>query len=423
MKEEFLHYLWQYQKFENVHLKTTENADVSVIKIGFHNTDSGPDFKEARIKIGEVEWAGSVEIHIKSSDWNLHKHQHDAAYENVILHVVWEHDVAILNNAGKPIPTLILKSITDSALVHQYQNLINGQDEIPCLSHFKEVADIKKFSMLEKALMQRMERKGTEVLARFESLGNDWEEVAYQILFRNFGFKLNNDAFLTLAENLPFKILRKYVNSLFQTEALLFGMAGLLEKELDEYGEKLKAEFDFLVIKHGLKENVLNASAWKFMRTRPANFPTVRLSQIAALLTQSKSLFSTLTESSDFKSLVKYFEAKTSDYWQKHYHFGKESSRDFKGIGVSSIHNLIINTAVPVLVAYAKQIDNHELVEKALAFLEEIPAEKNRITKFWNNIDLETKTMFDSQGSIELYNEFCQKKKCLSCGVGIGILR
>ncbi|WP_341225963.1 DUF2851 family protein [uncultured Arcticibacterium sp.] len=423
MKEDFLHYLWQYQKFEKTILQTENGEEITVLKTGFHNTDSGPDFKEARVRIAEVEWAGSVEIHLKASDWNLHKHQYDAAYENVILHVVWEHDVDIRNVADKPIPTLVLKPNTNLALLHQYQNLIDGQDEIPCFHQFEKVPDIKKFSMLEKALMQRMQRKGEEITQRFEDLGNDWEEVTYQILLRNFGFKLNNEAFLSLAEKLPFKVLRKYANSIFKTEALLFGMAGFLVVDLDEYGEKLKTEFEFLARKHGLVDEKMKAASWKFMRTRPANFPTVRLSQIASLLTQSKSLFSTLIESHDFKILVKFFQAKPSEYWRKHYHFGKESSRDFKGIGLSSIHNLIINTAVPVLVAYAKQIDNHELVEKALGLLEEIPAEKNRITKFWNSIDLETKTMFDSQGSIELYNEFCQKRKCLSCGVGIGILR
>lgn len=423
MKEDFLHYIWQYQKFNKTILKTTSGEEVTVLKTGFHNTDSGPDFKEARIKIAEVEWAGSVEIHLKASDWNLHKHQHDAAYENVVLHVVWENDREILNTDGEPIPTLTLKALTDISLLNKYEALMLSQNEIPCQNQFSEIADIKKFSTLEKALLQRMQRKGAEVSERFEKLGNDWEEVTYQILLRNFGFKLNNDTFLSLAESLPYKILRKYSSSCFQVEALLFGMAGFLEGDLDEYGSKLKVEFDFLAAKHNLKDKVLNSSQWKFMRTRPANFPTVRLSQLTALMSQSKGLFATMTSASDYKMLVSFFEAKPSIYWQKHYHFNKESAQDFKGIGKSSIHNLVINTVVPVLVAYAEQIDNQLYIENAMALLEKIPAEKNKITKFWNSLDLETKTMFDSQGSIELYNEFCKKKKCLSCGVGIAILR
>ncbi|AWW00573.1 DUF2851 family protein [Arcticibacterium luteifluviistationis] len=422
MKEDFLHYIWQYQKFNKAFLKTTFGEEITVLKIGFHNTDSGPDFKEARIKIGDVEWAGSVEIHLKASDWNLHKHDTDLAYENVVLHVVWENDKEILNKDGKPIPTLTLKALTDISLLDKYEALMQSQNEIPCQNQFSEIASIKKFSMLEKALLQRMQRKGAEVSERFEKLGNDWEEVTYQILLRNFGFKLNNEVFLCLAENLPYKILRKYSSSCFQVEALLFGMAGFLEGDLDEYGFKLKVEFDFLAAKHNLKDKVLNSSQWKFMRTRPANFPTVRLSQLAALMSQSKGLFATMTSASDYKMLVSFFEAKPSIYWQKHYHFNKESAQDFKGIGKSSIHNLVINTVVPVLVAYAEQIDNQLFIENAMALLEKIPAEKNKITKFWNSLDLETKTMFDSQGSIELYNEFCMKKKCLSCGVGIGIL-
>jgi hypothetical protein len=422
MKEDFLHYLWQYQKFQSTNLKTTDNKAVSVIKTGFHNTDSGPDFKEARLRIGEVEWAGNIEIHVNSSDWNLHKHQDDNAYENVVLHVVWEHDTEIFNKENIALPTLILKGLASVKLLSQYKILMESQDRIPCERTFQSVSDIKKIAMLERALTQRMERKGEEVLAMLGKLNGDWEEATFQILLRNFGFKLNIDAFLRLAENLPFKILKKYVGSTLQLEALLFGMAGFLEKELDEYGELLKTEFDFLSKKHELKANVLNASEWKFMRTRPANFPTIRLSQIAALMGQAKSLFSVLTEEQDFKQLTAFFEAKPSLYWQKQYHFGKKSANTFKGIGKSSIHNLIINTAVPVLVAYAKYIDNHIFMEKAMSFLEQIPAEKNRITQFWNTLDIETKTMYDSQGSIELYNEFCMKKKCLSCGVGIGVL-
>ena len=422
MKEDFLHFLWQYQKFESQNFKTTDNEAVSVIKTGFHNTDSGPDFKEARLRIGDVEWAGNVEIHIKSSAWNLHKHQNDEAYENVILHVVWEHDIEIFNKENIALPTLILKGLASEKLITQYKKLMQSQDRIPCERTFQSVSDIKKIAMLERALTQRLERKGEEVLAMLGKHNGDWEEATFQILLRNFGFKLNNDAFLRLAENLPFKILKKYVGSTLQLEALLFGMAGLLAKDLDEYGEKLKTEFDFLSKKHGLEEHVMNASEWKFMRTRPANFPTIRLSQIAALMGQAKSLFSVLLEEGDFKKLSDFFSAAPSEYWQKHYHFGKKSANTFNGIGKSSIHNLIINTAVPVLVAYAKYIDNHSFMEKSMSFLEQIPAEKNRITQFWNTLDIETKTMYDSQGSIELYNEFCMKKKCLTCGVGIGVL-
>ncbi|MFT5885483.1 MAG: hypothetical protein ACI9IP_001943 [Arcticibacterium sp.] len=423
MKEDFLHYLWQFQKFDKQRLFSTEKEKVSILVSGLKNTDSGPDFRESRVKIGEVEWAGSVEIHLKSSDWLKHKHQNDPAYENVILHVVWEHDKEIAHKDGRAIPTLSLASITNPSLVSQYESLMNAKDKIPCQKHFPEVSDIKKFSMIERALVQRMERKGEEVSQRLAGMGNDWEEVTYQVLLRNFGFKLNNEAFLRLAENLPFNILKKYNDSALQIEALLFGMAGLLASDLDIYGQKLAAEFKFLAQKHGLTDNVLNPSEWKFMRTRPANFPTVRLSQIAALMTHSKGLFSILTETSEYLDLSNFLKAKPSEYWQSHYHFGKESARKFKGMGEKSIQNLIINTAVPVLVAYGNYVDSPSFIEKAMKFLEDIPSEKNWITKFWNSEGLETKTMFDSQGSIELYNEFCQKRKCLSCGVGVEILK
>ncbi len=423
MKEEFLHYIWQYQQFDKSALKTTSNTEISILKQGILNRDSGPDFKEARVKIDHLEWIGSVEIHLKSSDWLRHNHQQDSAYDNVILHVVWQHDKEITGKDGKALPTLELAALTNQNIIDKYKSLVLSPATVPCSSDFHKVDDIIKMSMLDKALMQRLQRKAKVVLKRLASNLGDWEETVYQVLLGNFGFKLNNHAFVHLAENIPLKLLRKYSSSEIQTQALLYGVAGFLNAQDDEYALKLKKEYTFLRAKHGLEERELNISEWKFLRTRPANFPTVRLAEIAALISRQKSFFDVFTETADFKEIEAYFKSALSVYWREHYHFGKKSARPQNGLGKSSIHNLIINTVVPVLIANGSYTDEQSKTDRAISFLEAIPAERNRITRLWESLDLEIKTMSDSQGSIELYNEFCTKRQCLSCGVGVNLMK
>ena len=422
MKEDFLHYLWQYQKFDKSGLVTVAGDPLSISSPGFYNTDAGPDFLEGYVRIGTIDWFGQIEIHLKSSDWYRHAHEVDPAYQNVILHVVWEHDREVLNVDGRPIPTLELQHITASVLRKSYKSLLENTGVIPCESHFAEVAAIKKLTMLERTLMQRLERKSLMVSELLTVNNQDLEETAYQLLMGNFGFKLNNEAFLKLAKAVPFRLLKKYSNNSIQIEALLFGMAGFLEDTEDDYAQKLKKEFKFLSVKHGLTDKIMVAAEWKFMRTRPSNFPTVRLSQLAAFLGDRESIFSSLTGTDSPKLLEKYLRVEPSEYWKEHYHFGRKSGARQKGMGKSSSQNLIVNTAVPLLVAYATYLDDRDHLEKAISLLEEIPAEKNRITEIWQSLHMEMKTMADSQGGIELYNEFCRRKKCTACAVGVSIL-
>ncbi len=421
MNEDFLHYLWHYQKFDKSNLKTTDNNLLVIHKPGYYNTDSGPDFLEGRLRIGKMEWAGNIEIHVKSSDWYRHNHQHDAAFDNVVLHVVWEHDKEVFDKAGKPIPTLELQNLTPSVLRKHYKSLIDSKNEIPCSGHFSNVSEIRKVLMLERALMQRLERKSKEVLTLLERNTGDWEETAFQLLMRNLGFKLNNESLLKLSGRLPFKLLKKYAQKPIALEALLFGMAGLLE-ETDDYTTLLCREFSFLSAKHSLAENRMHKSEWKFMRTRPSNFPTVRLAELASILSGTENLFAKLIESEEAGELRKLFQRPVSDYWQTHYSCGKQSSKRLRGLGVSSASNLVVNTAVPLMVAYSKYMDDESYLEKAVGLLEGIGAEKNRITESWSGMGLPLKTMADSQGSIELFNEFCKQKRCTSCGIGVAIL-
>lgn len=423
MQEAFLHYLWQFQQFEKSDLKSTNGETIVVLKTGILNTDSGPDFQNARLLINDIEWAGNVEIHLKSSDWNLHNHTTDEAYKNVILHVVWEHNQEIRRTDGSLIPTLALKEITPKNVLEKYKNLLETERNIPCAEQFKEVSEISKIAAFDKALTKRLIEKSKIVEALLENNNQDWEETAYQLLAKNFGFKLNSEPFLRLAQNIPLKILQKHRNNLLQVEALLYGMAGFQFEITDDYTTKLKQEYEFLSVKYGLKSKELNQHEWKFLRTRPANFPTVRIAQLAKLITSEYSLFSLFIETKKFKHLLESLKIQQSEYWQKHYHFNKEASQSLKGLGKDSAENIIINTVIPLLVIFSQKTDNQLLMERVIGFLENLPAEENKITVIWEGLGMKISNAFDSQAGIELYNTFCTQKKCLQCNIGVEILK
>lgn len=422
MTESFIHYLWQFQQFNKTLLLTTHQEPVKVLKTGILNTDAGPDFSQARLLIGDIEWVGNIEIHIRASDWNSHNHQADASYNNVILHVVWEYDKPIVRADGTEVPTLELKPITDATLLEKYHLLVENKNVIPCAPQFKEVSVLSKVAALDKVLTRRLIQKSKIVAEMLEENQGDWEETTYQLLARNFGFKLNAEAFLRLAKNLPLKILQKHRDNLTQIEAILFGQSGLLA-EVDDYSKKLKQEYDFFSAKFSLKDNQLNSHEWKLLRTRPANFPTIRIAQLARLITLQKSFFSLFTQTESIDDLRKALQVKQSEYWQEHYHFDRRAAKKSNGLGRDSIDNLLINTVIPLLACYSQKMDNQVYMDRAIAFLESFPAESNHIIDIWKNMGLEIKTAFDAQASIELYNNFCNQKKCLLCNVGIEILK
>ena len=429
MSESYLHFLYQFQYFDKTNLQTTDNELVEIIKIGRLNSDSGADFQDARMFIGNIEWAGSVEIHLKSSDWDIHKHQNDSSYQNVIMHLVWEDDKPILRKDGTKIPTITLRDRADKKLLQKYQSMMESRAEMPCQNQFRDVNDIKKLSMLDKVLMKRLEDKSLIINQFLKDNNADWEETAYQVLAKNFGFKLNAEPFLSLAKNLPLKILQKHRDNLSQIEALIFGVAGFLKNEnndfetWDEYRLNLRKEFQFLASKYQLQDKILGQHEWKYLRLRPANFPTVRLAQFARFIHENANLFSVLIHLENVKSFAKVLKVKQSDYWIEHYVFGKKSEGKVPTLGNASVENVVINTVVPLLVSYANQKDNREYLEKAIRLLEELPAEENNITKHWQSMGLSIKSAFDSQASIEWFNHFCLPKKCLSCNVGVEILR
>lgn len=425
MKEAFLHFIWQQQYYNKKGLTTTQGEPLIVIKQGYPNSDAGPDFTEAKIKIGEIEWAGQVEIHVKSSEWIRHGHQHDGAYDSTILHVVLEEDQPIQRRDGSQLPTLALAGLIQEETIQQYQALLTNSYSIACAPLFSQVSDIKKLSMLDRALLQRLERKAVTVLKLLHQNRGDWEETAYQLLAQNMGFKINSPAFLQMAQSLPLKFIQKHSDSLLQVEALLFGQAGLLDEEfIGDYSAQLYTEYLFLSHKFGLWGSKLERHSWKFLRLRPANFPTVRLAQLSSILYNNKGLFSKLLEISSPKQLMQLLQSPLSAYWQQHYDFGKPAFRATGEIGKSSVENILINTVVPLIVAYAMQKDKKELIDNAVSLLEALKPEDNKITRFWKqDLKLPLKTAADAQACIELHNYFCLEKRCLECNIGVSILK
>jgi len=416
MNEAFLHFIWKFQKFTS-ELETTSGEQVSIYYQGTHNHDAGPDFSEARLKIGDLEWNGQVEIHLKSSDWHHHNHTDDPAYNTVVLHVVWADDRVILREDESTIPTVELKNCVDLELVSNYTKYLAQPSDILCHAHLSSVNDLTWISNLDRMLAHRLENKSKRILDFAKATNYDWEETAYRVLGRNFGFSLNSEAFQQLVENLPLKFISKHSSNLMQIEALVFGIGGFLEDPVDSYQEALKEEFDFLRQKYNLNDN-LHRTHWKFGKMRPSNFPTVRMAQFSVILFAHQKLFSLFNQVAHVNELKKELAIKPSAYWQEHYDFGKKIKKGSNALGASSFENLTINSVAPLIAAYSVYTDQPALMEKAIGLLEELPPEKNRYTNKWAAFDRPAKSAFDSQAQITLYQDYCSKKNCLTCGIG-----
>lgn len=425
MHESFLHYIWQFQYFNKENLLSIEGEEVSIQHPGQVNTHAGPDFSQAKIKIGAIDWVGTVEIHTQASMWNQHRHGRDSAYDNVVLHVVWQNDQQVFRSDGTALPTLELKGRVDEKLVHQYRKLVDSGFPIPCTHSFSHVADVVKLSMLDRAVIHRLERKAAEVESLLQHNQGDWEETAYQVIARNFGFKVNSEPFLQLARHLPYKIIRKHLSFPLQVEALLFGQAGMLEKEAikDSYYLDLKREYKFLAAKYALEPVRLKVSQWRFLRLRPANFPTLRIAQLASLLLAQPHLFSLIKDTREVVALKELFAVGQGAYWKDHYRFGMKAKNFVSEVGESSRENILINSVAPLLVAYGRQYDDTTFTDRAMELLQSLPAEKNKILSAWSALGWNVRNAFDTQGLIELYNSFCTPRQCLQCGIGVSILK
>lgn len=421
MTEDFLQYIWKFSLFEKRGLRTVEGESIQIIRQGNLNSDSGPDFRDAIIRIGNETWAGNVELHICSSDWMKHRHQKDAAYNNVILHVVFQNDREVNGNGGRYLPTLVLKGRFDESLYWKYERLLHNFTTIPCASMMKGVPDITKRAMLDRVLIERLQSRSASINALLKANKGDWNETFYQWLARGFGLRVNAEPMLLLAKNLPLKILMWHANDLFQLEALLFGVSGLLSGERGSYAVSLGKEFNFLKKKYGLYE--LQKEIWKFARMRPPAFPTLRLAQFAALIKRKKRLLSELVfreNGSDWNDLS---TLTPSEYWHTHYRFSVLSKMKKNTPGESFRSQLLINVVVPFLFVFGPLRGQFSYREKALDILTEMPSEDNKITRELSEIGLESLSAGDSQAMLQLKLNYCDLKKCLNCGIGNHILQ
>ncbi|MBL7743718.1 MAG: DUF2851 family protein [Chitinophagaceae bacterium] len=416
MNERLLQFIWQFQYFNNSELTATSGEKIQVLFPGRYNTNQGPDFSDAKIKIDTTTWAGTVELHIKTSDWKKHNHQHDPNYSNVILHAVWEDD-----GVQNAVPVIELKDRVSKILLQRYEELMNTSSFIPCEKSIQTVRDITWKSWKERLLAERLIRKANIVGTSLQQNNYHWEETFWWLLARNFGMKVNADAFEAIARSIPVNILAKQRHQIHQLEALLLGQAGLLEDEFEEdYPRLLQKEYKFQQSKHDIRPI---ATPLHFLRMRPGNFPTVRLAQLAMLIHGSAHLFSKIKEASSVKNVKEWFNVTANDYWHYHYRFDEASSFRKKIVGSMMADNIIINTVVPVLFAYGNYQAEQVYKDKALQWLEATAGEKNYVTNGFQKIGINSGNAFDSQALIELKTHYCCYKKCLSCSVGNAILR
>jgi len=421
MREELLQYIWKNVLYDSQNLMTSDGMPVQIIKHGDRNTDAGPDFFNAKIKIGETLWAGNVEIHRRSSDWKRHLHNQNHLYDSVILHVVYEHDMEITRTNGTVIPTLELSC--DQNLMKIYDELLSRKTQIVvCKNQLTAIDPFHIGMWLERMLIERLEQKTEKVGTVLSSTADNWEVSFNRLLVRSFGFNVNAQAFELLSASLPMSVMAKHKDSVFQLEAMLFGQAGMLDDDcVDEYFLFLKKEYQFLKAKYSL--STMPASLWKYMRMRPANFPTIRIAQLAQLIYHSNSLLSKVIECKNVDSIKGLFDVEVSVYWLTHFSFGKASNFSTKHLGETAVRSILINAVIPVLFLYGKHNSNETISNKALQFLEQLPFENNEITRNWTETGIECNNAARSQALIHLYKNYCVEGKCLQCAIGDGLMR
>ena len=417
MNEHLLQFIWQHLYFNREELSTIQHEPVQIISQGLLNTNQGPDFLHAKLLINNVTWAGTIELHLKTSDWHKHGHTNDEHYNNVVLHVVYEHDET--NN--ETIPILELKNRISTSLLRHYRQLMEQNNFVACENQLQQVNDIIWDSWKERMVAERLQQKNEYIQKILLQTNRNWEEAFWQLLARNFGGPLNAEAFEAVAQTLPVTLLAKHKNQIHQLEALLFGQAGLLQGEFaEDYPIMLQKEYKFLQQKHQLKPV---HQPIHFLRMRPSNFPTIRLAQLAMLIHQSSHLFSKVMEAKSVDAVREMFSVTANDYWHYHYMLNEQSAFRKKQLGKTMIDNILINTIIPLLFVYADEQHNERTKEKAIQWLQQMPKEKNSVTQQWEQAGATHQSAFDSQALLYLKKNYCIAKRCLQCAVGNSILK
>jgi len=426
-----LHYVWKNRLMPREGLVTTKGLPLQVLSVGLHNKDAGPDFFNADVMIGSEDWMGNVEIHTRSSDWFRHGHDKDKAYNNVVLHVVEEADTDIVTESGREVPQLILK--VPAYVVSNYESLQAFEEYPPCYSYAAKVPKILSEQWIRRLCEERLERKAAEISQRLTYCEYDWERVFFITMARAFGFGLNGDTFEEWARTIPYTGAAKHRDNLFQIEALFFGQAGLLESDelndnqatlasTDSYYQSLVAEYKFLANKFSLTP--IGAHKWKFLRLRPQNFPSVRMAQFASLYFKQKLNLSAVVEATDIKELHKLLEIEVSEYWQRHYSLcTEETTRSGGQMQRQSLDLLVLNGIIPTIYAYAKYRDSKKLMDKAIEWLYNMPAEDNKHTRLWQQMGLEINSAVMSQALVQLSTRYCERKDCLRCQLGYQFIK
>ncbi len=424
MREDLLHYIWKNGKIPFANLYTSRQKTLQIISLGIHNHDAGPDFFHAKLEIDGQLWVGNVEIHVKSSDWYVHHHNIDRNYDNVILHVVWEEDTVVYRKNKEEIPALELINFIPGNILANYFKLFNSSKDnfINCE---REIYSIDKFKFsvwLERLYFERLEEKSNEINRLLAEAKNDWENVLFILLLKNFGLKLNSEAFLSLGRALEFGIVRKLTQNVFQLESVLFGLAGLLDNESskDKVLTQMKREYSYLRDKFKIKENGVQIAS--FFRLRPASFPTIRLSQLANLYVRQPQLFGNIIAIKDVDQVYEIFNISTSKYWQKHYVFGKISPKRENKLTKSFINLLLINTILPMIFCYSKW-QGIDVSSRIIMIINKLKSEDNKIIRKFNNLGVNCTNAMYSQAILQLYNTYCTKNRCLECVVGDSLLK
>ncbi len=421
--EETLHFIWKNKLFDHDSLVTSCGKPINILDYGAYNKNAGPDFLFAKIQVDNLLWIGNVEIHKKSSHWKDHKHNVDRAYENVILHVVYQDNKPVrYSNNNELIPTLSLENRISQSTLSSINVSSSMEETIVCKSSLKKIDQETVQECLRGALKQRLDRRTIIIHRDLDALNNDWEEVFYRNLFRCFGMNANSEAFYRLACITPLRYIRKNQDNPDAIAALLYGQAGMLKGEFrDKYPQRLQVEYQYLQSKYGLDS--MDLVEWKFSKMRPPNFPTIRIAQLLTLLQHTKGIFSRSIAApmTDLKDL---FTIEAGIYWNDKFRFDATAKRIHpKRIGDATMHGLIINLIVPFKYAYGQFVRNKKLQESAIEMLRQVPSEKNSVLSKWKSCGLNSDSAWNSQALIELYQNHCVFKKCLSCSIGIKALK
>lgn len=428
--ERILHYVWKHKLFPLTGLATSEGLPVEVIDTGLYNNDAGPDFFNAKVKIGGTLWVGNVEIHWKSSDWYVHGHERDGRYDNVVLHVAENVDAEILTSDGKRLPQMRLE-VPAGVMLH-YKELLMEDRYPPCHRIIPELSRLAIHSWMSALQIERLEKKTAAISRRVAECGGSWEEGYFRTLARNYGFGINGDAFEVWSRTIPLLSIGHHRNDLFQIEAVFMGQAGLLEplsiperhrrNAMEEgYFDRLRDEYLYLAHKFGLVP--MDAGQWRFLRLRPENFPYIRIAQLANLYYRRKSGLSELMECETVEQAEELMRTQVTPYWETHYSFGSLSARKEKKLSPFSLHLLMLNTVIPMLFAYGRHKSNESMCDRALAFLERLRAENNNIVRMWKGCGMPVENAGDSQALIQLKKEYCDRKDCLRCRIGYEYLK